>query len=548
MSEYRALYRKWRPVDFDDVSGQNAITDILKYEVKEGKLSHAYLFCGSRGTGKTSCAKILAKAVNCLNPKNGNPCNECEACRSIDAGIATDVIEMDAASNNGVDNVRDMKDEIAFTPAVLKYRVYIIDEVHMMSASAFNALLKTLEEPPSYVVFILATTEFHKLPTTIVSRCQRFDFRRISTEDIMARLKKIAAAEGIDLTDDGARVIARVARGGMRDAVSLLEQCGGTRMTVDAELVFSTVGGGNKDSAYRLVRAILDADYTTVYDTVNEIVMKSGDMSVFWQELIDAYRDIMVVKNTERAREFLDLTEAEYAELLPLSRELTPARLIYHVSLLEGAMADMQRAFNSKRSIAEIALTRMCDARTAITAEALALRVDELEKQVTMLKMGATGSPVAEGSVTVLPPKKETAGASAPTAAAKATEAKTDTKTDKSENKSEQNAPAPEAKKTVRYASWAAVVERISEMKPSLSVQFQKSRAFVRPDGSYLICMNSFFAGRLASSENDLKILRGVIAEREGLDPAAVRIAIEPIDAASRGDLAEELAGIIDSI
>ncbi len=548
MSEYRALYRKWRPVDFDDVSGQNAITDILKYEVKEGKLSHAYLFCGSRGTGKTSCAKILAKAVNCLNPKNGNPCNECEACRSIDAGIATDVIEMDAASNNGVDNVRDMKDEIAFTPAVLKYRVYIIDEVHMMSASAFNALLKTLEEPPSYVVFILATTEFHKLPTTIVSRCQRFDFRRISTEDIMARLKKIAVAEGINLTEDGARVIARVARGGMRDAVSLLEQCGGTRMTVDAELVFSTVGGGNKDSAYRLVRAILDADYTTVYDTVNEIVMKSGDMSVFWQELIDAYRDIMVVKNTERAREFLDLTEAEYAEILPLSRELTPARLIYHVSLLEGAMADMQRAFNSKRSIAEIALTRMCDARTSITAEALALRVDELEKQVTMLKMGATGSPVAEGSVTVLPPKKETARASAPTAAAKATEAKTDTKTDKFENKSEQNAPAPEAKKTVRYASWAAVVERISEMKPSLSVQFQKSHAFVRPDGSYLICMNSFFAGRLASSENDLKILRGVIAEREGLDPAAVRIAIEPIDAASRGDLAEELAGIIDSI
>ncbi len=548
MSEYRALYRKWRPVDFDDVSGQNAITDILKYEVREGRLSHAYLFCGSRGTGKTSCAKILAKAVNCLNPKNGNPCNECEACKSIETGIATDVIEMDAASNNGVDNVRDMKDEIAFTPAVLKYRVYIIDEVHMMSGSAFNALLKTLEEPPSYVIFILATTEFHKLPTTIVSRCQRFDFRRISTEDIMARLKKIAAAEGIDLTDDGARVIARVSRGGMRDAVSLLEQCGGTRMTVDAELVFSTVGGGNKDSAYKLVRAILAADYTTVYNTVNEIVMKSGDMSVFWQELIDSYRDIMVVKNSERAREFLDLTEAEYAELLPLARELTPARLIYHVSLLEGAMADMQRAFNSKRSIAEIALTRMCDARTAITAEALALRVDELEKQVTMLKMGAASAPVAEGSVTVLPPKKEAAAAPTPTPASKTVETKIDTKTANTENKTKQNEPPAEAKKTVVYTAWGAVVERISEMKPSLSVQFQKSRAFLRPDGSYLICMNSFFAGRLASSENDLKILRGVIAEREGCDPTAVRIAIEPIDAASRGDLAEELAGIIDSI
>lgn len=548
MSEYRALYRKWRPVDFDDVSGQNAITDILKYEVREGRLSHAYLFCGSRGTGKTSCAKILAKAVNCLNPKNGNPCNECEACRSIESGIATDVIEMDAASNNGVDNVRDMKDEIAFTPAVLKYRVYIIDEVHMMSGSAFNALLKTLEEPPSYVIFILATTEFHKLPTTIVSRCQRFDFRRISTEDIIARLKKIAAAEGIDLTDDGARVIARVSRGGMRDAVSLLEQCGGTRMTVDAELVFSTVGGGNKDNAYKLVRAILNADYTTVYNTVNEIVMKSGDMSVFWQELIDSYRDIMVVKNSERAREFLDLTEAEYNELLPLARELTPARLIYHVSLLEGAMADMQRAFNSKRSIAEIALTRMCDARTAITPEALALRVDELERQVTMLKMSGTGAPIAEGAVTVLPPKKEAAPQPQAATAKPASPNINDTKTANAENKSEQSAPPAEAKKTVVYGAWGAVVERISEMKPSLSVQFQKSRAFLRPDGSYLICMNSFFAGRLASSENDLKILRGVIAEMEGLDPSAVRIAIEPIDAASRGDLAEELAGIIDSI
>ena len=346
MSDYRALYRKWRPVDFDDVSGQDAITDILKYEVANNKLSHAYLFCGSRGTGKTSCAKILAKAVNCLNPRNGNPCNECEACRSIESGIATDVIEMDAASNNGVDNVRDMKDEIAFTPALLKYRVYIIDEVHMMSGSAFNALLKTLEEPPSYVVFILATTEFHKLPTTIVSRCQRFDFRRISTDNIMARLKHIAKSEGISLTDDGARVIARVSRGGMRDAVSLLELCAGARKTVDERLVFDTVGTGNRDNSYRLIEAILKQDYTAVYATVNDVVMNSADVSVFWQEIIDSYRDIMVVKNTERARDYLDLTEVEYESLSKLAAEFTPARLAYHVSLLEGAMADMQRSLS----------------------------------------------------------------------------------------------------------------------------------------------------------------------------------------------------------
>ena len=541
MSEYKALYRKWRPVDFDDVSGQDAITDILKYEVAAGKLSHAYLFCGSRGTGKTSCAKILAKAVNCENPRNGNPCNECEACRSIDAGIATDVIEMDAASNNGVDNVRDMKDEIAFTPALLKYRVYIIDEVHMMSGSAFNALLKTLEEPPTYVIFILATTELHKLPTTIVSRCQRFDFRRISTENIMARLMKIAAAEGIDLTEDGARVIARVCRGGMRDAVSLLEQCGGTRERVDAELVFATVGTGNKDNAYKLIRAILDKDYSTVYEIVNEIVMKSGDMSVFWQDVIDSYRDIMVVKNTERAREFLDLTEAEYEELVPLAREFTPARLVYHVSILEGALADMQRAFNSKRSIAEIALTRMCDARTAITPEALALRVDELEKELSMLKMGVGTTGDESAPVTVLPPVKESKASDEPKAEVTP---KTDTKPLKAEVKAEQStapaAPKTE-KKTVAYAAWGAVVERIGEIKTSLAVQFGKSRAFVCPDGTYLVRMNGFFAGRLASNENDLKILRGVIAEREGKNPQDIKIVIEPIDSASRSDLADEI-------
>ena len=225
MSDYRALYRKWRPRDFDDVQGQAGITDILKYEVANSKLSHAYLFCGSRGTGKTSCAKILSKAVNCLNPKDGNPCNECRACKSIDIGIATDVIEMDAASNNGINDVRDMQDEIAFTPADLKYRVYIIDEVHMMSTQAFNALLKTLEEPPEYVIFILATTEYNKLPTTIVSRCQRFDFKRIAGDCITARLLHIAKEEGVEITEDAARVIARISRGGLRDAISLFELC-----------------------------------------------------------------------------------------------------------------------------------------------------------------------------------------------------------------------------------------------------------------------------------------------------------------------------------
>ena len=541
MSDYKALYRKWRPVDFDDVSGQDAITDILKYEVANDKLSHAYLFCGSRGTGKTSCAKILAKAVNCLNPRNGNPCNECESCRSIDAGVATDVIEMDAASNNGVDNVRDMKDEIAFTPALLKYRVYIIDEVHMMSGSAFNALLKTLEEPPSYVVFILATTEFHKLPTTIVSRCQRFDFRRISSENIMARLKHIAKNEGISLTDDGARVIARVSRGGMRDAVSLLELCAGSRKTVDEKLVFETVGSGNRDNSYRLIEAILKQDYTAVYATVNEVVMNSADISVFWQEIIDSYRDIMVVKNTERAKDYLDLTELEYESLVKLAKEFTPARLAYHVSLLEGAMADMQRAFNSKRSIAEIALTRMCDAKSSFSPESLALRVDELEREVSMMKLGVgTANRIVndETNVKVLP-------------TVKVIEEKTEDKTDKNTNTSVKNEAetdkASANSKPVKYERWPYVVERIGELKCSLSVQFMKSQAYKRPDGSFLIRMNSFFAKKLAGSDSDLSILRGIIAEKEGLPPEQIRINIEPLDTSSIGDYSDEIENNIGS-
>lgn len=531
MSDYKALYRKWRPRDFDDVSGQNAITDILKYEVASNKTSHAYLFCGSRGTGKTSCAKILAKAVNCENSKDGNPCNMCEACRSIDLGIATDVIEMDAASNNGVDNVRDMKDEIAFTPALLKYRVYIIDEVHMMSGSAFNALLKTLEEPPTYVIFILATTELHKLPTTIVSRCQRFDFKRISTADIMARLTKIAAEENIKLTPEGARVIARIARGGMRDAVSLLELCAGSQREIDAELVFDTVGSGNRDGAYKLIRAILERDFSTVYSTVGEVVEKSGDISVFWQEIIDSYRDIMVVKNSDLAKDYLDLTDAEYEMLRELADKFTPARLAYHTTVLEGAMADMQRAFNAKRSIAEIALTRMCDARSAVTPEALALRVDELERELALLKIsGVSPKAPSEDAVKVLP------------------ETKVDIPVKEAVKETPKEAEKPRGEaRVVRYANWRRVIEIINTLKPALSVQFMNSEAYVKPDGVFLIRMNQFFAKMLSTNEQNIGILCGIIADVEGRDVKDIRLLVEPIGLAGAGDLQNEIATNIDN-
>lgn len=504
MSDYRALYRKWRPRDFDDVRGQNGITDILKYEVANNKLSHAYLFCGSRGTGKTSCAKILAKAVNCENPQNGNPCNFCESCKSIDAGIATDVIEMDAASNNGIDHVRDMQDEIAFTPALLKYRVYIIDEVHMMSQQAFNALLKTLEEPPTYVIFILATTEYNKLPTTIVSRCQRFDFRRISNDVITDRLLQMSRSEGIDITEDGARVIARISRGGMRDAISFLELCAGAHTLIDEKLVFETVGTGSRDLVYKIINAIIDSDYSTVYDVIDDIVMTSGDISVFWQEIIDSYRDIMVVKNSNRAKTYLDLTDVEYAALSAMAEKLSMARLSYHVSLLEGAMADMQRAFNSKRSIAEIALTRMCDAKLVLTAESLAVRVEELERTVSMIKLGVpmTANPRDTEAVKVKPVEIEVA----PAITAE-------------EMPQQGNTP-------MLYSDWGYVIEKISGIKKSLSAGIASATVY-KCGGVFILRLNDFFAKKLAESEADFAIVRGVIAEAEGKNPQDITVKIE---------------------
>ncbi len=522
MAEYKALYRKWRPFDFDDVCGQERITDILKYEVANSRVSHAYLFCGSRGTGKTSCAKILAKAVNCENSHNGNPCNKCDACRSIDAGIATDVIEMDAASNNGVDNVRNLKDEISFTPALLKYRVYIIDEVHMMSGAAFNALLKTLEEPPQYVVFILATTEFHKLPTTIVSRCQRLDFRRISSDTIVSRLFKISEAEGIDLGEDGARLIARASRGGMRDAVSLLELCAGSKTHIDASLVASTLGTGDRESAYRLIAAVGKSDFTTVYEIINDTVMSSGDISVFWQEVIDSYRDIMVVRNTDRAKTYLDLTDGEYERVREISKDFTMAKLIYHTSILEGALADMQRASNAKRSIAEIALTRMCDPRLLPTAEALAVRVEELEKQMTMLKMGV---PIAQ-------PAGAQPQTKAPEQPPKASAAESEASVKKS-------SAAPEA-----YAAFGSVLERVAEIKKSLSSQFVGAKAYRTSENSFLIEMSGFFASKLGSSPSDMSIIRGVIAEKEGKNPTEITVTVKPKPQGSQSGFSSDLDNI----
>ncbi len=392
---HQALYRKWRPKSFDEVYGQEHITSILKYEVANEKFSHAYLFCGSRGTGKTSCAKILAKAVNCLDPRDGSPCGKCSACLAIDSGSNTDVIEMDAASNNGVDNVRDIRDEVVYSPSSLKYRVYIIDELHMLSTSAFNALLKTLEEPPEHVVFILATTELQKLPTTIISRCQRFDFRRISTEVLKNHLLRVAASEEIELEESAAVLLAKQAQGGMRDAISLLDLCAGNREKIDEELVNNTVGKIGRENMLRVVRAVAERDYETIFAAIDDVVQSSRDISVFWQDLISVYRDLLIVKSSSNATAYLDLTDSETKALTSLAASFTIERLSYHCTMLQEAMSMMSTANSVRRISAELTLVKMCDERLNSSPEAMLSRISEVEAKMATGNF-AVPAPVVE--------------------------------------------------------------------------------------------------------------------------------------------------------
>ncbi len=388
-SMHQALYRKWRPQTFDSVCGQEHITNILKYEVANSKFSHAYLFCGSRGTGKTSCAKILSRAVNCLDPHDGNPCGKCAACLSIENGSATDVLEMDAASNNGVDNIRDIRDEVVYTPSALKYRVYIIDEVHMLSTSAFNALLKTLEEPPEHVIFILATTELHKLPATIISRCQRFDFRRITTQVLRDRLLYIAKNEGIEIEDSAAQLIARQAQGGMRDAISLLELCAGSRVKIDDALVHECIGSSGRGEMIRLCEKVINKDFDGIFEIISSAVNSSKDLQVFWQELLSLYRDLLIVKISSNPSEYLDLTDSEAASLKALAAKMTHEALSYHCSLVEDAYLTMQKSNSVKRIVAELTLVRMCEPRLAGSTQAMLDRIGDIEQKIKNISSGA---------------------------------------------------------------------------------------------------------------------------------------------------------------
>ncbi|MBQ4159330.1 MAG: DNA polymerase III subunit gamma/tau [Clostridia bacterium] len=390
---YQALYRKWRPQTFDDVIGQNHIVSTLKNEILSGKTAHAYLFCGTRGTGKTSCAKIFARAINCENPQNANPCNECSICRGVSEGSVLDIVEIDAASNNGVDNIREIRDEVSYSAAQAKYKIYIIDEVHMLSAGAFNALLKTLEEPPPYVVFILATTEAHKLPPTITSRCQRFDFKRISVHDITIRLRQIVTAENVDADVEALELIARLADGGMRDALSMLDQCiSASDEKITRESVERVLGIASDTLLDDCVTAFANKDTAAALEILAQTVANGKDLTNFADRIIQRLRDILVYGICKEPDKLFDCGADILAVIEKQKKLFTPAWIAYCIDTLTAAAGDAKVA-KSVRVVYELAFIRICDANFDASTAGLLARIEALEAQL------AGGAPVQAAPV-----------------------------------------------------------------------------------------------------------------------------------------------------
>ena len=381
---YQALYRKYRPQTFSDVVGQEHITETLKNQLSSGKTVHAYLFTGTRGTGKTSCAKILAKAINCLDTKDGDPCLECDSCNLISNGENTDIIEIDAASNNGVDSIRELRELVNFTPSASKYRVYIIDEVHMLSIGVFNALLKTLEEPPSHVVFILATTEVHKLPATILSRCQRFDFRRIENEKICKRIEYIAETEGLTVTDEAATLIASAADGGMRDALSILDLCASTSKNIDEFVVESVCAMAGNSYLLELVDAIKSHNTESALLLIEKLHNSSVDMLRLLSGLTAHYRDLMIIKTVKSDKKPVVCSTRHLKALEEQASDYDLRDIMYCINILQNSSAAMQNG--NRRCEMEMAIIKMCDAALSFDISALERRISALENGAPKVK------------------------------------------------------------------------------------------------------------------------------------------------------------------
>lgn len=404
----QALYRKYRPHYFRDVTGQENITTVLSREVAEGTFSHAYLFTGSRGIGKTTCAKILAKAVNCPNEKDGEPCGICPICQGIDDGSLLDVTEMDAASNRNIDDIRNLRSEANFTPAVAKYRVYIIDEAHMLTKEAANALLKILEEPPEHVIFILATTEVNRLPNTILSRCMRFDFKRMSPEVIAERLKFVCRQEKIAIDDDAAYLIGKLADGGMRDAMSMLDICRSSDEKITAETVSRCAGMAGHEYLYELCDMISAQDSAGVLACVDRLYKDSADVTRICDELINHYRNLMVTLCTKDAERILNVLPGDLKRLSDQANALSLERIFYGISVLQDTLGKMSSSA-SKRLEFEMALVKLCIPAMSSSQEAVLARLDSIEREIKILKSGVPTAAAVPARMPETAPKAETA-------------------------------------------------------------------------------------------------------------------------------------------
>ncbi|MBS7298051.1 MAG: DNA polymerase III subunit gamma/tau [Eubacteriales bacterium] len=404
---YQAIYRKWRPAVFEDIVGQGHITGTLRNQITSGQVSHAYLFCGTRGTGKTTAAKVFSRAVNCLNPNNGSPCNECEICKGILDGSVTDVTEIDAASNNGVDNIRELRDDVNYVALRAKYRVYIIDEVHMLSDGAFNALLKTLEEPPSHVLFILATTAPHKVPETILSRCQRFDFKRIRTADIITRMKEIAYGDGLQITDDAYMLLAKLADGSMRDGLSILERCvSACGESITVEDITSVLGIADTDADFKAADAIANGSAAEVLSLVNTLVSDGKDLNLFIDSLISHFHDIMIAKLSDKPEDIIETSSENLLKIKHQAEKLSFETLSRAADILNNARADAKWV-KSPRMIYELALIKLTRPMLDDSKEALQERIAKLEEEVKNgIKVSVSSTSEAE-KVQEKPKKKE---------------------------------------------------------------------------------------------------------------------------------------------
>lgn len=454
---YRVLYRKYRPRVFADVIGQPQVTDTLKNEIKSDRLAHAYLFTGSRGTGKTTCSKILAKAVNCLSPKDGDPCGECEICRGLDNGSIMDVAEIDAASNNGVDDIRMLREEADFTPANTKYRVYIIDEVHMLSIGAFNALLKTLEEPPEHVIFILATTEVHKLPATILSRCQRFDFHRISPQDIADRLEYVCGCENASIDREAALLIAGIADGAMRDALSLLDQCMGHSSHITEETVRKTAGLADKSSLLTLTDALISHDIAAAVNMIDELHKSSKDMSRLCDELTEHFRSMMLIKTMKQPRDILVMAENDYQKTCAQSEKLRLSDIVNTIDILQSASGRMRYGVN-RRIEMEMTAVKLCSDNTEKTDSELEKRIIRLENIV---------SAIGSDTSAVMQPKPKPSPSSPPV------------KRPSAEEMEKLRSDA------VPMTQWQEVIEDIRKYSRTVAAGFEGSTAYI--SGKYVL-------------------------------------------------------------